>query len=265
MPADNDIVKCVITSNASCITGSPATSNEIVMSVLAVGNNTIDFVHGVNGVICATVTEYNSAVLTAPAGTAFTRVNFASYGTPTGTCPDFVIGSCHAVNSQAIAEGYLLGNNSASIPAGNWIFGEPCPNTAKQLYIAASYTEPVCSGTLPGTITGSLPLVGGTLTYLWESSITSASVGFTTAPGTNDAKDYTPPALNQTTWFRRLVTSGGVTDTSNVILIKVTTCVVQTANTIDFVSGINGTLCATAQEYNLAILNRSRRYRLCES
>ena len=185
-------------------------------------NNIINFVNGVNGTLCATAAEYNTAVLNAPAGTVFTRVNFASYGTPSGTCPDFVFGSCHAISSQAIVEGYLLGKNSASVPAGNWIFGEPCPNTAKVLFIAANYTQPVCEGSLPGTITGSTPSGGnGIYAYVWESS-TTGSGGFAAAAGTNNAKDYTPAAaLVQDTWFRRIVSSGGFKDTSALIMIKI--------------------------------------------
>ena len=151
------------------------------------------------------------------------KVDFASYGTPSGTCPDLTFGSCHAINSQSVAEQYLLGNNSASIPAGNWIFGDPCPNTAKQLSIKATYCEPVCSGILPATITGSA-LPAGT-TYLWESSTTSAATGFTNAAGINNEQNYGPEALTQTTWFRRTATSGSLSTTSSVVAISVTSCI----------------------------------------
>jgi len=218
------VITVELTSGELCATGNPATSNQVVMTVNSIANNTISYVHGVSGTICATAPEYNFAALTAPAGTVFTSVDFASYGNPSGTCPDFIQGSCHASNSQSVVESYLLGNNSASIAAGNWIFGEPCPNTAKQLYIKATYMEPVCMDSLPGTITGSLPTATGTIAYLWESSTVSATSGFSAAAGINDAQDYTPAALTQTTWFRRTVSAGGFSHTSATVGIFVANC-----------------------------------------
>ncbi|MEO8416731.1 MAG: hypothetical protein ABI472_23905, partial [Ginsengibacter sp.] len=185
-------------------------------------NNTTDYTNGVQGTIFTTAQYLGNAVLTAPAGMVFTRVGFASYGTPTGISPYFILGSCHALTSQSVAEGYLLGNNSATIPVTTAIFGDPCYGTVKRFYIAASYTAPICAGNLPGTIIGSVPAGGdGVYVYLWESSVTSGGSGFSAAPGTNNTKDYTPGALTQTTWYRRTVTSGGFSNTSIVILIKV--------------------------------------------
>ena len=85
------------------------------------------------GVVCGTADENASVTLTAPAGRVFTAVNFASYGTPDGTCNNFSIGSCHASNSLSIVQGMVIGQNSVSIPASNGLFGDPCPGTFKRL------------------------------------------------------------------------------------------------------------------------------------
>jgi hypothetical protein len=91
--------------------------------------------------ICATAFENGIATLTAPAGTTFTSVEFASYGTPSGTCGSFAIGGCHAATSLAIVQGYLIGQSGTiNIPATNAVFGDPCLNTAKSLYIQATAT-----------------------------------------------------------------------------------------------------------------------------
>jgi hypothetical protein len=79
-------------------------------------------------------------------------------------------------------------------------------------------TDSVCSDVLYGQIRGTNP-VGGTApyTFRWEISTTSATAGFSTAPGTNNLQNYTPPALlTQTTWIRRVVTDYGaaITDVS---------------------------------------------------
>jgi len=175
--------------------------------------------------------------MNAPTGTVFINVGFASYGTPGGSCPNYTIGTCHATTSQSVAEGYLLGNNAASIPAANAVFGDPCYGTAKRLYVLATYTEPINSGTAPGTITGALPTGGdGAYTYLWESSTTSSSSGFAAASGTNNGQNYIPGVLTQDTWFRRTVLSGCSKDISKVILIKVNTATgVNTINSAQVV------------------------------
>ena len=133
-PMASGVVTCVLTSNLLNATGNPATSNPVAITVMAtqIGNNTINYINSVQGTICATASEGSNAVLSAPSGTVFIKVDFASYGNPTGTCPDFTLGSCNALTSLSVAEGYLLGKNSATIPASNAIFGDPCSGTVQK-------------------------------------------------------------------------------------------------------------------------------------
>lgn len=98
-------------------------------------------------VICGTSPEGGSITLTAPAGNTFTSIEFASYGTPDGTCGAFTLGGCDEPNSVAIVEAVFLGQNSATIGADNGTFGDPCGGTFKRLYIQARY-----SSTLPVTL-----------------------------------------------------------------------------------------------------------------
>mgnify|MGYP001599973352 FL=1 len=93
------------------------------------------------GSMCGTAPEGGTVTLTAPAGNVFTSVTFASYGTPNGSCGAFTIGSCHAANSVSVVQGLIIGNNSASIPATNATFGDPCVGTGKRLYIEAVYSS----------------------------------------------------------------------------------------------------------------------------
>jgi hypothetical protein len=92
-------------------------------------------------VLCGTAPEGGTVTLTAPPGNTFVSVEFASYGTPNGTCGSFTLGPCHAANSQSIAEAALIGNSSASISATNGLFGDPCGGTVKRLYIQARYSS----------------------------------------------------------------------------------------------------------------------------
>lgn len=207
------------TVNVAGCTTYTTTAN---IQVYKITGNSVDYTNGTHGVLCANVAEGATATLTAPAGTVFINVGFASYGTPTGSCPAFTAGSCHASTSQSVSESYLLGNNTASIPATNTVFTDPCQGTSKSYAVQAIYTQTLCAGTSAGTIIGTTPTGGnGSYTYLWESSATSASSGFAAATGTNNAKDYSPGALSQTTWFRRTVVSGGCSDVSKVLQITV--------------------------------------------
>ncbi|MES2691680.1 MAG: hypothetical protein V4658_14840, partial [Bacteroidota bacterium] len=89
----------------------------------------------------------------------------------------------------------------------------------------------ICSGSAPGTLTGSMPSGGtGAYAYSWLSSNASAATGFTAAPGIKNEKDYTPAALTQNTWYKRVINSGLNTDTSAVLVIMVDTII--TANSI---------------------------------
>ena len=83
--------------------------------------------------------------------------------------------------------------------------------------------QTICYNTIPTAFTGSLPSGGnGSYTYEWQRSTTSATAGFSTAPGANSGINYTPPAaLTTTTWYRRAVTSGPCTNNSTAIQITV--------------------------------------------
>ncbi len=113
-----------------------------------------------------------------------------------------------------------------------------------------SGAQTVCAGVAPSQLTGSAPTGGsGAYTYLWESSTISATAGFSAATGTNTNSNYSPGALQQTTWFRRVVTSGGCSNTSTAVRVTVTPIttytLVLTANPFPVCQGVNTTYVAT--------------------
>ncbi|MGY3792053.1 HYR domain-containing protein [Aquimarina sp. 433] len=89
--------------------------------------------------VFAQVNERQDLTITLPEGAVVDAVEFASYGIPTGSNGDFAIGNCHAADSQAIVEGFALGNNTFTIPATNAIFGDPCSGVVKRLAVVVSY------------------------------------------------------------------------------------------------------------------------------
>ncbi|MCR4033184.1 MULTISPECIES: T9SS sorting signal type C domain-containing protein [Flavobacterium] len=208
----------VNTTGNSCATAS--TGGTITIGI---GNNTITYSEGTSGSICVNAEENNEtpADFIAPTGTYFNTVTFASYGTAFGSCPSFSLNSsCHASDSQSIVENDLLGNSGTiQILPSNSVFHDPCVGTFKYLRVIAYYSQAICSGTAPGTISGSDPTGNNPFSYEWQSS-TSAAGPYNTISGSN-SKDYTPGILTQSTYFRRIVTSGGCTSTSPILLIKV--------------------------------------------
>lgn len=82
----------------------------------------------------------------------------------------------------------------------------------------ATAGQTICTGSVPTALSGGAVSSG---TYLWEVSTTSATTGFTSAAGTNNAQTYSPGALTQTTWFRRKATRSGCTNTSSAIAITI--------------------------------------------
>ncbi len=103
------------------------------------GISSVAFVES-TGTAFAEVTENQNLTITVPAGAVITSVDFASYGTPTGSNGTYTIGGCHAANSVSIVEGFALGNNTFTIPATNAIFGDPCFGTLKNLYVTVGYS-----------------------------------------------------------------------------------------------------------------------------
>ena len=74
--------------------------------------------------------------ITCPQQSIIKNIEFASWGTPTGTCGNFNIGKCHAQNSMNISRQLCLNKNSCTIRADTNTFnGDPCDGTRKQFDI----------------------------------------------------------------------------------------------------------------------------------
>jgi gliding motility-associated-like protein len=80
----------------------------------------------------------------------------------------------------------------------------------------------ICSGQIPNSITYEFvsPVGGnGIYSYLWEKSLDG--INFNDADGVNDIAVYSPPALTNTTYFRRKVYSGQCQEVSDTITVNV--------------------------------------------
>jgi hypothetical protein len=140
------------------------------------------------GTICATAAEGSSLTLTAPAGTVITAINFASYGTPNGSCGNFTLGGCNASNSLSIVQSLALNKNSVTIAASNGVFGDPCGGTVKRLFIQATYS----GGTAANNSFDCSKLGNNTATLI----VTDANGNTNSATAVVTVKDSTAPVAN---------------------------------------------------------------------
>jgi len=81
----------------------------------------------------------------------------------------------------------------------------------------------ICSGTIPERIIGEVPFGGnGVYSYQWQMSTEDAKKSFHSL-SINNHPSFQPGHLQQPSWFRRIVYSGGCVDTSDAVLIDVKT------------------------------------------
>jgi hypothetical protein len=81
-------------------------------------------------------------------------------------------------------------------------------------------SQAVCIGSTVSALTTSGTSAGAGATYQWQKSTTSSSSGFSDISGAN-SESYTPPALTQTTWYKRVVTLSGCTGYSYPVKVTI--------------------------------------------
>lgn len=171
-----------------------------------------------------------AAALTATAntGNTLTWYNNAALTGGTATAPTPV------TSAQGTTSYYVTQSNGAN-----------CRSDAAQIDVTVnpgitgntiSANQSICAGTAPNPLTGNTVTGGsGIYIYQWQSSLTG------TYPWTNISGEtgtaFAPPVLNDTIWYRRVVTSAPCNDTSNIVRI-----IVQDALS-NFGIGTNQTIC----------------------
>lgn len=134
-----------------------------------------------------------------------------------GTVTSNVSGTINAVIPPSVSGTYLIRVVSTSpVINGNGVVANIQPTITNNV-IGSDQT--VCSGQPPSAFSGSAPLGGnGTYAFSWESS--TDLVNWNVISGAN-SQTYTSGSISTTTYFRRIVTSGSCTSTSNLITVQV--------------------------------------------
>jgi len=197
-------------------TGCTSDSIEIAVIVQpAITNNTIT----ADQTICA---NSSAAVLNGASGLAGGTGTFG-YQWEQSTNG----GTTWSVIPSATSATYSPGAISVTTRFRRIVSSGACSNTSPSVTVTVqpqvtntgiSANQDICEGNTPAIITGQSPVGTGPFTYVWERSLNSSSwTPITGATG----KDYQPPALSTTTYYRRITTDGPCTGTSNVVMITV--------------------------------------------
>ncbi|MES2389629.1 MAG: FG-GAP-like repeat-containing protein [Bacteroidota bacterium] len=217
------------------------------------------------GTVSGQANENGSLTLTAPAGAVFTTVTFANYGVTTGSPGSYApSGSCFTANTRLVAETYLLGNNTAVIPATNALFGDPCGGTAKKLTVEAVYTYGSAAAQLTYACadTGTIPL-WLTLTDAQGAKISVPTTLTVSAPALATITNAGPVTV-VTGDTVKLTGTGFSNVTALTVNGAATTILSRTAGTLYFIAGAAGsgnlvltTACRSATTViAITILNR---------
>lgn len=148
-----------------------------------------------------------------------------------------------------LTDGSVVVTNAAAMVAGTYttyiavtdgIGGEARAQLDLQFYpvltsgsVAAPATTTFCGSGDPGTITNVLPNPtggDGTYTYQWQSSA-DGSTGWTNVSSAT-GNTYDPPLLSTTTYYKRVVSSAGCSQSSNVVGITIQSTVANNSISI---------------------------------
>ena len=254
----------------SSATGTP--SGNIVLYSSGDNSETIGVRGLVNPLPTITLATVNSVLATA---TSFNLPFTATTGSPnqysisTGT--PTAMSSFAAINNAVLSSSPIVVSIPASL-ANTYNFNLTVKNTttgcaSNIVPFMLSVGNPsianntitgnqlICVGTEPLSLVGSTPTGGNnTYTFNWLRSTTSATAGYTSATGTSNLQNYLPPILTQNTWFKRIVSSGSNSDSSNAILITVgdtTMPIVRPRNMVAYLNS-TGTVTLTALQIDSA-------------
>jgi len=80
--------------------------------------------------------------------------------------------------------------------------------------------QSICAGSVPATLNGSVPSGGDGVSYSYQWQISTDNISFSNISGANSS-NCSPQSINQTTWYKRTVSSGGCANTSTAVAITV--------------------------------------------
>jgi len=184
-PVNNDAVTCVMTSNGPCISGNPATSNTVTMTVNPNLPVSVSIAPSANPVCSGTSVTFTASPVNGGSSPTYQwKVNGVNAGTNSSTY------NYTPVNNDAVT--CVMTSNapckSGNPATSNTVTMTVNPNLPVSVSIAPS-ANPVCSGTSV-TFTASPVNGGSSPTYQWKVNGVNAGTNsstYTYTPVNNDA------------------------------------------------------------------------------
>ncbi len=209
----SDQIICQMTSSASCVSGSPATSNTITMTVSPNVTPSVSISASPSGVICTGTNVIFTAI---PVNGGTPSYHWKKNGVAVGT------------NSPTYSDNSLLNGTQISCTMGsnascatstsvtsNILTMNVSPTVIAGVSISSNPTGPICEGT--GVLFTATPVNGGTPTYQWKKN------GINTG---NNSNTYSDNSLNSSDQINCVMTSSvpcvsGSPATSNTLTLTV--------------------------------------------
>jgi alpha-tubulin suppressor-like RCC1 family protein len=175
--------------------------------------------YSLSNAVWGTAGEGSGLTLTAPSGSVFAEVLFASYGTPTGSNGLYRTSSCDASLSVQQVEARFIGETSASLSANNGVFGDPCGGILKNLtvvlrYAAVPTSTTTTSSTTTTTTTTTLPPTTTTVVVVPLATTTTLPPTTTTTSTTTTSTTTTTTSTTTTTTLPPTTTTTSTTTTT---------------------------------------------------
>lgn len=184
--ANNDVVSCVLTSNASCATGSPATSNSITMTVNPVLTAGISISASATTICSGSSVTFTATPTNGGSGPIYQwKLNGSNVGTNSTTYTNSSLSNGNTVSCVITSNATCVTGSPAT---SNTVTMTVNPNLPVSVSISSSATT-ICSGTSV-TLTATPTNGGSSPTYQWKvngSNVgTSSSTYTSTALANND-------------------------------------------------------------------------------
>ena len=241
---NNDVVTCIMTSNAACVTGSPATSTGITMTVNPYAAASVSIAANPSGTICSgtTVAFTATPVNGGAAPTYQWKVNGSIVGTNSATYSSSTLSNNDVVTC-------IMTSNAACV-TGN-------PATSGGITMAVNPTPTVANAGVDQYGNGTFTLAANTATAgtgTW-SVASGPSTSITQFSNVNAANaTFTPIGAGTYTLNWTIATSSCGSTTDQVVISN---CVGNLINNGDFNSGTNGWSRATTKGTTVEVLRES--------
>ncbi|MBK7213755.1 MAG: T9SS type A sorting domain-containing protein [Bacteroidales bacterium] len=214
----NDAITCVLTSNAGCITGNPATSNTVTMTVNPILPVSVSIAASSNPVCSGTSVTFTATPVNGGSSPSYQwKLNGSNVGTNSATF------SSSSLSNNDVVTCYLTSNASCS--SGSPATSNSISMTVNQIVVAsvsiAASSNPICSGSSV-TFTATPTNGGSAPAYQWKlngSNIGSNSATYTSSALTNNDIITCELTSNATCVSGSPATSNSVTMTVNPIVV----------------------------------------------